>query len=184
VEEPTHPITLLLDAVGRGDSHAPEQLFALIYDELRTKAGRLMAGERRNHTLQATVLVHEAYLKVARPGVSFQSRLHFFNAASLAMRRILVDHADAKRAQKRNAVGERVTLADVEAGQPDIDLLALDEALRQLEAVSPRRAQVVQLRFFAGLTEAQIAELMEVNEKTIRRDWAAARVWLHDEMSK
>lgn len=183
-------ITLLLDAIDQGrEPAAPERLFPLIYDELRRRAGDLMANERREHTLQPTALVHEAFLKVAKPGVSFQSRLHFFNAAALAMRRILVDHAKARKADKRGGGREggwhRMSLSEIDADaalSPSVDVLALDEALAKLAELSPRQAQVIQLRFFAGLKDAEIAELLQVTERTVRRDWVAARLWLCDQM--
>ena len=176
-------ITLLLHALDAGQECDPERLFPLVYDELRSRARHLMGGERRDHTLQATALVHEAFLKVARPGVSFQSRLHFFNAAALAMRRILVDHAKVHTADKRGGKGwEKISLSEVDTGGTEVDVIALDEALARLAELSPRQAQVVQLRFFAGLKDGEIAELLECTERTVRRDWVAARLWLCGEM--
>lgn len=181
--QPGPAITLLLSAIDQGENVPPEQLFSLIYDELRQRAGKLMRAERRDHTLQPTALVNEAFMKVAKPGVSFESRVHFFNAAALAMRRILVDHAKARKTDKRGGAWEQVSLSDMSEGDSVVDILALDDALTKLAALSPRQAQVVQLRFFGGLTEDEAAELLGVATKTIRRDWAAARVWLHDQMS-
>ena len=146
-----------------------------------------MAAERKDHTLQRTALVHEAYMKLVRPGLNFESRLHFFNAAALAMRRILVDHAEAKNALKRGGARREVNLDDVDPAGDDgkeVDLLALDEALTKLAEQSSRQAQVVNLRFFAGLKDAEIAELLGVAEKTVRRDWATARLWLYDQMKQ
>jgi RNA polymerase sigma factor (TIGR02999 family) len=133
--------------------------------------------------------VHEAYLRLVRPGADFQSRLHFFNAAALAMRRILIDHAEAKRAEKRGGGAVEISLddfdaADANADQPTLDMIALDEAMKSLESISQRQHQVVMLRFFACLKDAEIAELLDVSEKTVRRDWATARLWLQAEMSK
>lgn len=177
-------ITQLLDEIDGGD--VASKLFPLIYSELHQRARAMMAGERRDHTLQATALVHEAFLKVARPGVSFESRLHFYNTASLAMRRILVDHAAAHCAQKRGGGVNGLSLADVDPSNdmPTDDVLALDEALRALEGISPRQHQVVMLRFFGGLKDAEIAELLDVSDKTVRRDWATARLWLAAELEK
>lgn len=176
-------ITLLLNAIDEGREGDPERLFPLVYDDLRRRAGHLMSHERRDHTLQATALVHEAFLKVAKPGVSFQSRLHFFNAAALAMRRILVDHAKAHGADKRGGAGwEKISLSEIDTNGPVVDVIALNDALERLQELSPRQAQVVQLRFFAGLKDAEIAELLGVTERTIRRDWIAARLWLCDQM--
>ena len=181
----TREITRVLSAMEKGEPAAPSELFGLIYGELRSRAERLMSAERRDHTLQPTALVNEAFLKVAKPGVSFESKLHFYNAASLAMRRILVDHAKGRKAEKRGGEWEQLSLADVgEATDQTIDVIALDDALTKLGELSPRQAQVVQLRFFGGLTEQEVADLLGVTYKTVRRDWSAARVWLHAEMSE
>jgi RNA polymerase sigma factor (TIGR02999 family) len=187
-EPPSHDrVTLLLSSLERGDAAAAKQLLPLVYQELRARAGKIMASERKDHTLQRTALVHEAYLRLVKPGASFESRLHFFNAAALAMRRILLDHAAARRAEKRGGgAGVKMNLDDVDVpdAQPNIDIVALDEAMKQLEAVSPRQHQVVMLRFFACLKDAEIADLLNVSEKTVRRDWATARLWLHAQMSQ
>ena len=182
-EPPTRQqVTRLLAAAGRGDEQAIEQLLPLLYDELRARAGTLMAAERRNHTLQRTALVHEAYLKLMGPGASYQSRLHFFNAAALAMRRILVNHAVQRGTRKRGGLRARVVLDDLDVADPrpadSMDWVGLDEALKRLEAESPRQHQVVMLRFFSGRTEPEIAQMLEISESTVRRDWATARVWL------
>lgn len=186
MDEPIERVTVLLRALENGDVSAAEQLLPLVYSELRSRAGRLMASERRDHTLQRTALVHDAFVKLVRPGATFQSRLHFFNAAALAMRRILIDHAEAKRAQKRGGGAPELSLDDVDPGDSgqNIDLIALDEAMKKLEEQSPRQHQVVMLRFFAGLKDAEIAEMLGVADKTVRRDWATARVWLYSEMNK
>lgn len=179
-------VTVLLKRLEQGEAGAAEKLLPLVYDELRSRAGRLMAAERKDHTLQRTALVHEAYLKLVRPGATFESRLHFFNAAALAMRRILVDHAAARKSLKRGGAFKEVSLDDVDpaAAERAVDMLALDEALTELARRSPRQAQVVNLRFFAGLKDAEIAELLGVVEKTVRRDWATARLWLYDHMGR
>jgi RNA polymerase sigma factor (TIGR02999 family) len=186
MDERYEKVTMVLQKLETGDVAAAKELLPLVYDELRSRAGRLMAAERKDHTLQRTALVHEAYLKLVRPGVNFQSRLHFFNAAALAMRRILVDHAAAHKAQKRGGGFQEVSLDDLDPATKDaqdVDVLALDEALKKLAERSPRQAEVVNLRFFAGLKDAEIAELLGVAEKTIQRDWATARLWLYDQMS-
>lgn len=184
MSDPAAEITQVLDALQRGEERASEKLLPLIYDELRRRAGQLMAAERKDHTLQRTALVHEAYLRLVRPGATFQNRLHFFNAAALAMRRILIDHANARAARKRGGGAKEMSLdeLDVPDAQPTIDIISLDEALNALAQVAPRQAQVVNLRFFAGLKDLEIAELLGVTDKTIRRDWAAARLWLYDRM--
>ncbi len=180
-------VTRLLAAAGRGDEHAIEQLLPLVYDELRDRAGRLMARERSSHTLQRTALVHEAYLKLVGSGAGFSSRLHFFAAAALAMRRILVDHARRSNL-KRGGDRARVDLDGLEVtdapSKGPMDWLELDEALRELERILPRQHQVVMLRFFSGRTEAEIAEMLLISEPTVRRDWAAARVWLFRKMNR
>jgi len=182
---PTNPVTRLLCAIDRGESGAAAELLPLIYEELRSRAGQLIASERRDHTLQRTALVHEAYLKLAGGELSFQSRAHFFNAAALAMRRILVDHAIQRGTLKRGGGHVRVHLDDVdvvdELAEP-MDWLELDAALQQLEQVSPRQHQVVMLRFFSGRTEPEIGEIMGISEATVHRDWVMARTWLHRAM--
>jgi len=179
------PISSVLAALERGDAGAQDELLPLVYEELRKRAGRLMAGERRDHTLQRTALVHEAYLRLVRPGASFESRLHFLNAAAMAMRRILLDHADARKRLKRGGGADRVQLdegVDAPGKDPPVDVVALDEALSKLAERSPRQAQVVQLRFFAGVQDAEIAQVLGVSEKTVQRDWATARLWLLDQV--
>ena len=182
-ENPTD-ITRVLNQASQGNPRAVDELFAMVYDDLRHRAGGLMSDERASHTLQRTALVNEAYLKLFGTGVRFQSRLHFFNAAALAMRRILLEHAAAKAAQKRGGGWARISLDDVAPAhdEPPVDLISLDGALVRLKQLSPRQHQVVTLRFFAGLKDAQIAELLDLSEKTVRRDWATARLWLYDQI--
>jgi RNA polymerase sigma factor (TIGR02999 family) len=183
-------VTKLLHAIDRGERGAAEELLPLIYEELRSRAGKLMAGERRDHTLQRTALVHEAYLKFAGGSgnpLNFQSRVHFFNAAALAMRRILVDHATRRATVKRGGGRQRVEIDDVDLTDQSaqiIDWVELDAALDQLEQASPRRHQVVMLRFFSGRTESEIAEMLDVSEVTVRRDWTTARTWLYRNMRR
>lgn len=180
-------VTRLLHAIDRGESSAADELLPLVYEELRARAGKLMARERHNHTLQRTALVHEAYLKLVGSGAGFRSRLHFFAAAALSMRRILVDHARRSNL-KRGGDRARVDLEGLEiAAEPSrgpIDWLELDEALRELEQILPRQHQVVMLRFFSGRTEEEIADMLQISEPTVRRDWAAARVWLYRKMRR
>jgi RNA polymerase sigma factor (TIGR02999 family) len=174
-------VTKLLYAIDCGQSGAADELLPLIYDELRARAGKLMAGERRDHTLQRTALVHEAYLKLVGARLGFQGRIHFFNAAAIAMRRILVDHATRRGTLKRGGAHARVDLATIDPADESaeqMDWLELDKALRELEQVSPRQHQVVMLRFFSGRTESEIAELLGVSEATVQRDWGMARTWL------
>jgi RNA polymerase sigma factor (TIGR02999 family) len=180
-------VTKLLHAVDSGESGAADELLPLVYEELRSRAGKLMAGERRDHTLQRTALVHEAYLKLVGARLGFQGRVHFFNAAAVAMRRILVDHATRRATLKRGGEHARVDLGVIDlADEPaeQMDWLELDGALKELEQVSPRQHQVVMLRFFSGRTESEIAELLEVSEATVQRDWGMARTWLFRAMRR
>jgi RNA polymerase sigma-70 factor (ECF subfamily) len=181
-------VTRLLQAIGDGDGSVADELLPLVYEELRSRAGQLLSSERRNHTLQRTALVHEAYLKLVRGELSFRSKRHFFNAAALAMRRILVNHAVERNALKRGGNRRRLNLHDVDdlrvEAMDSLDWIDLDEALKQLAAVSPRQHQVVMLRFFSGRTEAEIAQLLEISSATVERDWAMARAWLYRAMQK
>src|SRR6478735_3139275 len=183
-------ITQVLNAIEQGDPHAAEQLLPLVYDELRKLAAHRLAGEGPGHTLQPTALVHEAYLKLvgAEPQQPWNGRVHFFAAAAEAMRRILIDHARRKHRARRGGGMKRVELDDlgdvelVAEGQDD--LLALDEALTQLAAADPRKAELVRLRYFAGLTLEQAAELLGISRATADRHWAFARAWLYDAMTQ
>ena len=182
--EATAEITQLLNRIESGDAQAAETLFPLVYEQLRARAGQLMAGERRDHTLQRTALVHEAYMRLVNAGCTFESRLHFLNAAALAMRRILANHARDRGRQKRGGNRaevdlERVRDAALEEDVDRLDWMALDEALEKLAQLSPRQAQVVNLRYFAGLKDGEIADLLKISEPTVRRDWATARPWLY-----
>ncbi|MDZ4675339.1 MAG: ECF-type sigma factor [Gemmatimonadota bacterium] len=168
------------DVGGAGGDQRPDLMLAQVYDELRTIARHHLRGEREEHTLVPTALVHEAYLSLhARDASAYADRAHFLRAASRAMRHILVDHARARRTAKRDG-GVRITLdVAMAAGAPrDLDLLELDDALVQLEAAEPRWARVVELRFFAGLELAEIGALLEVSPSTVKRDWQFAKAWL------
>lgn len=187
MSEPGNQVTLLLDAIERGERRAADALLPLVYEELRQRAGSLLSMERRDHTLQRTALVHEAYLRLVGAGASFRSRMHFFNAAALAMRRILVKHAVRRGRLKRGGGRARVELAELELADhspAEMDWLELDEALKELERDSPRRHQVVMLRFFSGRTEAEISQMLDISEATVRRDWASARTWLYRAMQR
>jgi RNA polymerase sigma factor (TIGR02999 family) len=179
-------VTRILKAIEQGDPHAAEQLLPLVYEELRKLAAQKLAQERPGQTLQATALVHEAYLRLVDEDKvrRWDSRGHFFAAAAEAMRRILVDSARRRGAQKRGARLERIDLPDLaEAAQDDpIDLLALDEALKKLEAVHPQKAQVVKLRFFAGCTLEETAQTLGIARATAQRHWAFARAWLYGQL--
>ena len=189
---PMNEVTRILSAIEAGDPQAAEQLLPLVYDELRRLAAQRLAGEGPGHTLQPTALVHEAYLKLvgADPQQPWNGRVHFFAAAAEAMRRILIDHARRKHRARRGGGKKRVELGDMddiemvaESGQAD-ELLALDEALTQLAAADPRRAELVRLRYFAGLTLEQAAELLGISRATADRHWAFARAWLYDAMTR
>ncbi|MFN2316746.1 MAG: ECF-type sigma factor [Gemmatimonadales bacterium] len=159
---------------------SPEHTLALLYDELRAIARHHMRAERADHTLAPTALVHEAWLRLhARDAAAFKDRSHFLRTASQVMRHILVDHARARRAAKRDG-GIKVTLDPALAGEATsiVDLLALDDALTRLEAAEPRWARVVELRFFAGFEIAEIATLLDLSVSTVKRDWQFARAWL------
>jgi RNA polymerase sigma factor (TIGR02999 family) len=179
-------ITLLLQAAGRGEDGARAQVLELVYGELHRMAGEQMAREAKGRTLQATALVHEAYLRLfggAEP--DWQNRAHFFGAAAEAMRRILVDHARRRLAQKRGGDAERVTVGDEVAApmaEDRVDLLALDEALSRMEQEDPRMASIVKLRYFVELSVDDTAAALGVSRRTVLRDWTAAKAWLHREM--
>lgn len=176
-------LTKLLDAAAAGDPKAAAELLPLVYDELRKLAAARMAAEKPGQTLQATALVHEAYVRLVggEQTRGWDGRGHFFAAAAEAMRRILVDRARHKQTEKAGGGLRRVELDDVEPAlvEPDCDvLLALDEALRQLEAKDARKAELVKLRFFAGLTAEEAAAALRVSTSTAEKDWAYARSWL------
>lgn len=174
----------LLNATRRGDVAAYDRLLPLLYNELRAIAGRHMRGERPDHTLQPTALVHEAFLRlVGGSPVHFEDRTHFLRAASQAMRRVLVDHARARTAAKRSG-DLRVTLDEALAGHDDriVDLLVLDDAMTRLAAAEPRWARVVELRIFGGLEVAEVAEALGISPATAKRDWQFAKGWLAREL--
>ena len=176
-------VTVLLDAAAAGDPKAAAQLLPLVYDELRRLAAQRLANEKPGQTLQATALVHEAYVRlVASPGgePAWNSRGHFFAAAAEAMRRILVEQARRKAAQKRGGGLARAELseAEVAAPEPNIDLLALDEALAKLAETDALAADLVKLRYFAGLTSEEAAAALGISSRTADRTWAYARAWL------
>jgi RNA polymerase sigma factor (TIGR02999 family) len=182
---PANPTSLLL-AWGRGDRSALDQLMPLVEDELRRVARRQMARERVGHTLQATALVNEAYLRLIEVNqVQWRNRAHFFAMASRMMRRILVDAARAHRYQKRGGGAEKVSLDEalVVSSEPRHELIALDDALNALTAIDLRKSQVVEMRFFAGLSVEETAEALHVSADTVMRDWRLARVWLLRELS-
>lgn len=178
-------VTRILQAWGRGDQQAVNRLMPLVYGELRSLARRYMRRERSDHTLQATALVHEAYLRlVDQSGVTWQNRAHFLGVAAQAMRRILVDHARRHHAAKRGGPAFRVSLDDVviAAKERSEDLLALDDALSRLTAIDPRQGQIVELRLFSGLTVEETAEAVGTSPATVKREWMSAKAWLTREV--
>ncbi len=175
--------TQLLRAWSDGDRRALDDMLPLVYDELHRLAARYLGRERPDHTLQPTALVHEAYLRLVRQReVDWRNRAQFLGLAAGIMRRILVNHARDRAAAKRSGDRERVSLSLVEApsGGRDLDLLALEAALDRLAELDPRKARVVELRFFGGLTMEEIAAVLEISRATVERDWSFARAWLYD----
>jgi RNA polymerase sigma factor (TIGR02999 family) len=183
---PPHEITRLLDEWGNGNQTALDKLYPLVYDELRRMAHRYMSRERKGHTLQTTALINEAYLRlVEQRNVHWENRAHFFGISAQIMRRILIDHARRYDYAKRGGGAQRVSLdeAAVVAKERAAELLDLDEALNRLAEVDPRRSRVVELRFFGGLDNEEIAWLLKISPNTVTRDWKMARAWLYRELS-
>ncbi len=185
----TTDLTGLLRAWTAGDAEAGDRLIPLVYKELRHQAARYLSRERSNHTLQPTALVNEAYLRLARQGrVVWQDRAQFFGVAATVMRRLLVDHARQHAASKRGAWPITVPLDDGEivsiTGAPDLDIIALNDALSDLTAVDPVRARMIELRFFAGLTTDETAEAMGVSAASVTRGCRLARAWLHHRLTR
>lgn len=182
----SYPVTELLTRWSSGDASAREALVPLVYNELRRIARRCLSGQRSGHTLQPTALVHEAYLRLVRyDSIDWRDRAHFFALAAQIMRQILVDHARKQTAAKRggNAVTLVVNEGSAVAKQTSLDLLALDDALKQLASLDPRQSQIVELRFFGGLSIEETAEAVNISPATIKREWATARLWLLHEMN-
>jgi RNA polymerase sigma factor (TIGR02999 family) len=176
------PVTDLLLAWGRGDEHARDALIPFVYDELRRRARRLVVGERAGHSLPPTALVHEAYLRLVDQGrVAFRDRAHFFAVASRVMRHVLVDHARRRRAGRRGGAEVVVPLdeGNVAAVRPPVDVVELDTALQELAREHPRCAEVVEMRYFGGLTLEEAAAALQASPATVKRDWALGRAWLH-----
>ncbi len=187
-DPPRHAVTELLVRAGSGDGAATDELFPIVYDELRVLAQRFLNGESKAQTLQATALVHEAYVRLVGPEQgTWENRAHFFGAAARAIRRILTDHARERDAQKRGGGRRPVSLDEalvVCAGEPAVDMLNLNAALEKLAAIDDQKARVVELRFFGGLTVDQAALALGVSPSSVARDWQFARVWLHRELER
>jgi RNA polymerase sigma factor (TIGR02999 family) len=183
----SHEVTRLLLAWGNGDQSALDQLIPLVHEQLRRIARRQMGRERPGHTLQATALVNEAYLRLIDSSqVQWQNRAHFFAISATLMRRILVDSARARGNLKRGGAAQRISLTDAPVATPAgaTDLVALDDALTALAALDSRQSQMVELRFFGGLTVEETAEVLKVSTETVKRDWRLAKVWLLRELSR
>lgn len=180
-------VTQLLIELRAGKREAEEKLIPLVYAELKRLAGYYLRGERVDHTLQPTALVHEAYIRLIKVReVDWQSRSHFFATAATIMRRILVDHARAQQAEKREALRNAVSLEDVLVVCPaqSSELIALDEALSRLTQIDPRRGRIVELRFFGGLSEEETGTVLGISTRTVKRDWRIAKAWLYDELNR
>jgi RNA polymerase sigma factor (TIGR02999 family) len=181
----TRNITHLLKEWGEGDQQALDELTPLVYEELRQQAARYLRKERPNHSLQATALINEAFLRLIDvKDVQWQNRAHFFAIAANLMRRILVDHARRRDAEKRGGSQVCLTLDEglAWANEPDVDLLAIDEALDRLAVIDEQQARIVELRFFSGLTVEETATALGISPKTVKRDWSVARAWLKREI--
>ena len=180
-------ITQLLLDWGNGDKQALDKLMPFVYDELRRLAKSYMRNQRSDHTLQTTALVNEAYLRLIDSSqVRWQNRTHFFAISAQLMRRILVDFARTKKAKKRGGDDQKVTFDEAlpVSLEKESELIALDEALKQLEKMNERQSQIVEMRYFGGMNEKEIAESLDISTRTVRRDWAIARAWLFRELNK
>jgi RNA polymerase sigma factor (TIGR02999 family) len=179
-------ITRILHEWNDGDNAAKERLLAFVYDELKSQARYLMSSERSDHTLQPTALVHEAFLRLSeQSGVRWQNRIHFYRIASRLMRQILIDHARRYASAKRGSRTIHFSLDDLQIPVEERadSLLALNDVLNRLEELDTQQADIVEMRFFGGMTNAEIAEELGISERTVSRDWQAARLWLYRELS-
>jgi RNA polymerase sigma factor (TIGR02999 family) len=184
----THADTVhaLLQSWGRGNAQARDQLLPLVYGELKRRAAAHLRRERRDHTLQPTALVHEAYVRLAgQHRAPWQNKVHFFGIAAHIMRRILIDYARERRAAKRRGSAVRVLLDERigATGPIDCEMLLLDQALDELAQLDPRQAQIVELRYFGGMTEQEVATVLSLSRATVTRDWQSARAWLFRRMT-
>ncbi len=179
-------VTILLNQMSAGSETAPDELLPLVYDDLRRLAHAYFSKENSDHTLQATALVHEAYIRLVNwESVSWQNRAHFFAVAAEMMRKILIDHARKRNAQKRSG-GHRIVL-DAAVSLPDkkeFDILRLEEALTSLEQIDPRQAKIVELRFFGGLSIEETAYILDISETSVRREWTFAKAWFQRELTR
>lgn len=185
VSSPNEVTRLLVDW-GNGDQAALEELIPLVYEELRRVAGRYMRRETPGHTLQTSALVNEAYLRlVDQKNVRWQNRAHFFGVAAQLMRRILVDHARSRSRAKRGGGAQMVSLTDQAIITKEVaDVIALDDALKNLAEMDPRKSQIVEMKFFGGLTNEEVAEVLKITSRTVEREWRKAKAWLNRAISK
>jgi RNA polymerase sigma factor (TIGR02999 family) len=180
-------ITQILQRWNDGDLDAKENLLPYVYDELKRQARRLMSRERSNHTLQPTALVHEAFIKLSKQtGVDWQNRSHFYGISSRLMRQILVDHARVHSAGKRgsNAIHFSIEDIDIPVDERADSILMVDEVLSRLALIDEQQAHIVEMRFFGGMNNAEIAEALDISERTVGREWQSAKLWLHRELSR
>lgn len=179
-------VTRLLIAWGNGNQAAMDELMVLVYDELRRLASRYMRREGQGHTLQTSALVNEAYLRlIDQKKVQWQNRAHFFGVAAQLMRRILVDHARSRSRAKRGGGAQMVSLADHRGASKEVaEVIALDNALKDLSEMDPRKCRIVEMKFFGGLTNEEVAEVLNVTSRTVEREWRKAKAWLHRAISK
>jgi RNA polymerase sigma factor (TIGR02999 family) len=183
--ETSADVTALLSELTKGNSEAGSKLIPLVYDQLRRLANAYMRRERTGHTLQTTALVHEAYLKLlGQHSVDWQNRAHFFGIAAQVMRRVLIDHARSHVRDKRGGGREHVQFDEALVFSPErsAEFLELNAALERLSEMDARQAQIVEMRFFAGLTVEETAEVLKISPKTVKRDWSVAKAWLHGEL--
>ncbi len=183
----TQEITQLLLAWGDGDKQALDRLMPFVYEELRRLAKNYMRNQRSDHTLQTTALVNEAYLRLIDSSqVRWQNRTHFFAISAQLMRRVLVDFARKKKAIKRGGEEQKITFDEAlpVSSQKESELIALDEALNELAKMNERQSQIVEMRYFGGMNEKEIAEALNISARTVRRDWSVARAWLYRELNK
>jgi RNA polymerase sigma-70 factor, ECF subfamily len=183
---PSSDVTVLLAELANGNKEAASKLVPLVYEEMRRLAGGYMRRERTNHTLQATALVHEAYLRLVEQRSDWQSRAHFFGVAAQVMRNILIDHARGHLRAKRGGAKESVELDEalVFSEEKSEELLAVDEAIQKLAKFDPRQSKIVEMRFFGGLTVEETAEALGISPITVKRDWSLARAWLYGELQR
>lgn len=184
---PNEEVTVLLDRLSKGDETAPDELLPLVYDDMRRLARAYFSNERSDHTLQPTALVHEAYIRLVNwENVDWQNRAHFFAVAAQVMRKILIDHARRKNAQKRSGAAQKILLDEAISfsNEKELDLIKLDEALQALKTLDERQARIVELRFFGGLSIPETAYILKTSETTVKREWTFAKAWFQRELTR